>query len=277
MDTHGALGNYKIISEDIGSKKTERHLQEDCFCNFFKTPKKNQLFQPPSRLKHPRVEYSRLTQLLGRAMSLGSREWQNTLPTAKTNWENPNIPAGYTYLAQLVAHDIIQTSLVSPSFATAHDAFRNNRSPKLDLDTLYGAHPRAARQAYALSENGDRFRSSLSLGPVTRSSSTVPEAKPELRDIGRSSAPPHDSRGLTEPQLADTRNDNNSNLSQLLTIFIHLHNGIVPQVERLLPDASGLSYVERKERAFADSRQIVERLYRSVVRHDLMKRLLHGD
>src|SRR3954465_4376738 len=52
--------------------------------------------------------------------------------------ENPAIPAGYTYLAQFVDHDL--TFDPTPPGRRVDD-LANLRTPRLDLDSLYGAGP----------------------------------------------------------------------------------------------------------------------------------------
>ena len=55
--------------------------------------------------------------------------------------DNARVPAGYTYLAQFIEHDI------SLDFASVGERYRdplgveNFRTPSLDLDSLYGSGP----------------------------------------------------------------------------------------------------------------------------------------
>ena len=57
------------------------------------------------------------------------------------NKTNERIPAGYTYLAQFAAHDIIRNSSLSPLWA-AHEAEPlNEREEALLLYVLYGGGP----------------------------------------------------------------------------------------------------------------------------------------
>ena len=56
-----------------------------------------------------------------------------------TSLDNPNVPAGFTYLGQFIDHDISLD--LSPLSAKAEDPtmIENFRTPGLDLDCLYGA------------------------------------------------------------------------------------------------------------------------------------------
>ena len=65
----------------------------------------------------------------------------NDTDSNSTGGDNKNVPAGYTYLGQFIDHDItfdttaLQEVLVDPL------AMRNFRTPRLDLDSVYGGGP----------------------------------------------------------------------------------------------------------------------------------------
>lgn len=54
---------------------------------------------------------------------------------------NPNLPAGYTYLGQFIDHDITFDPTSSLQRQNDPNRLRNFRSPRLDLDCVYGAGP----------------------------------------------------------------------------------------------------------------------------------------
>ena len=59
-------------------------------------------------------------------------------PPNNASGDNPNIPAGFTYLGQFVDHDItLDTTPLSDQMADP-TATENFRTPALDLDSLYG-------------------------------------------------------------------------------------------------------------------------------------------
>ena len=70
----------------------------------------------------------------------GETGWRAN-PPDPTKGDNPNIPAGYTYLGQFIDHDI--TFDPASSLLRRHDpnALHNFRSPRFDLDSLYGEGP----------------------------------------------------------------------------------------------------------------------------------------
>ena len=55
--------------------------------------------------------------------------------------ENAGIPAGYTYLGQFIDHDITFDPSSSLMQQNDPDALVDFRTPRLDLDSLYGRGP----------------------------------------------------------------------------------------------------------------------------------------
>lgn len=114
-----------------------------------------------------------MRRLTGRKISPADRFWPSPLdPVAPRPEgaepidisENPGIPSGYTYLLQLVAHDLV-ASTVSLSVGTARAAVENVRGQALMLDTIYGSGPDLTPDAY---EFGVEHRDSNGLVPRTR-------------------------------------------------------------------------------------------------------------
>jgi hypothetical protein len=105
---------------------------------------------------------------------------------------NLELPAGYTYFAQFVFHDL-----------TAGVA------PRLELRSLYGAGPTRMPRLYDQERPG-ALRTGRPLGRGT------------ARDL------PRDTRG--RPVIADWRNDRTIMLGQIHPAFIDLHNAILRRV-----------------------------------------------
>jgi hypothetical protein len=108
--------------------------------------------------------------------------------------EKPTLPAGYTYLGQLIAHDV--------SFSSDKTAFvdgpasgnvdrRNLRDVALILQTIYGDGPDAFPLGYVseapMLGRGHMDRTRLRLGPLHKSDSDVEPAK--WHDLPRTSCP----------------------------------------------------------------------------------------
>ncbi len=247
--------------------------------HFIRTPRAEERYRISGRdpLENPAAS----RDLLGRLAKIMMRRevWSTPLDPNLKPWENPHIPGGYTYLAQIVAHDIVQSAVLAPD-VNRRAVFRNHRDPKLDLDTLYSGGPVICPHAYAVAEDNDLARIKLALGVSGKTKTNVPDAVPPLRDISRTTDGPGNGfprEGLTEARVADPRNDDNAIISQLLTVFIHLHNGLVDWIAKEQPVRPHESYFEHKQRLFTTARDCVEILFRRVVRRDMMTRFLHPD
>ncbi len=55
--------------------------------------------------------------------------------------DNPAIPSGFTYLGQFVDHDITFDPTSSLERFNDPEGLRNFRTPRFDLDSLYGRGP----------------------------------------------------------------------------------------------------------------------------------------
>jgi len=202
--------------------------------------------------------------------------WTPAQPTVEPD-DNPDIPAGYTYLMQFVAHDVVQTLT---SFWAAEPAIgsANMRAAPLQLMTLYGGTPIATPIAYAPTGTDDALRTKLQIGRIGGPASTGCP----FRDLARAALDEQASpegKGLNacqmyDPLVADQRNDDNAIINQLTMLFIALHNAIVDQIAAHGRFAS-LPDLARNQEIFAAARLVVQRIYHAVIRHDLLKRLLH--
>src|SRR5436189_854176 len=57
------------------------------------------------------------------------------------DFDNPAIPAGYTYLGQFIDHDITFDPMSELQKRNDPDALVDFRTPRFDLDSLYGSGP----------------------------------------------------------------------------------------------------------------------------------------
>lgn len=245
--------------------------------HFIRPPQESERFRVLGRPAEEIPDQARdLLGRLGNCLVLPPTHWTIGIRDDLLPWENPCIPAGYTYLAQLVAHDIVQTSLVFPTLRRDRGTLRNSRSFKLDLDTLYGSGPASCPYAYAIPV-GDGYRAELRLSRMKQSSPEAPGASPPFRDIGRGRACLANDEprgGPTEPLLVDPRNDDNAILSQITTIFIHLHNTVLAGLQREQPNPGQYPESVWLERQFVVARRIVTDIYRTIVRYDLLSKII---
>ncbi|MDP3951932.1 heme peroxidase family protein [Microbacterium sp.] len=124
------------------------------------------------------------------------------------------IAAGWTYLAQFIDHDITFDPTSMLDQANDPDALENFRTPRFDLDSVYGLGPTANPWLY---DHNDPDMLLLGVNP------------PEFaqRDLNRN----HQGRAL----IGDPRNDVHVILSQLHLAFVEFHNQVVRKV-RQQPD-----------------------------------------
>jgi hypothetical protein len=174
--------------------------------------------------------------------------------TAKTrSVTNPDIPAGYTYLAQFVDHDIT----FDPTSQLQRDndprALVNFRTPRFDLDSLYGSGPADQPFLYdwKCSDPGAR----LLIDHTER-------GERALLDLPRN----RQGRAL----IGDKRNDENLILAQLHLLFIRFHNRVVDSLCACPAPLQGAELFEEAQR-------IVRWHYQWIVAHDLLARIVGPD
>jgi len=186
-------------------------------------------------------------------------------------WENPEIPSGYTYLLQLVAHDIVSTSLSIAVLEGTTTGVRNARSGPLRLDTIYDGGPAVCPIAYQPDAAGGISRTALRLGPMKN-------APGLLRDLARMPPPCSDAigrDGLTEVAVADPRNDDHAIIAQLTVLFHLAHNSILKLLPAAAEGPTADSVLEAEYKRFLCARGALTLIYRQIIREDLLEKILH--
>jgi hypothetical protein len=163
-----------------------------------------------------------------------------------TGGDNPAIPAGYTYFGQFMDHDVTFDPISSLQRQNDLDALHDFRTPRYDLDSLYGSGPADEPFQYEPGTEGMRFLIEMNANRVE----DLPRNSREVALIG------------------DPRNDENTIVSQLQLAFLKLHNklGADVAVNELVP-------VETK---FEETQRLVRWHYQWVVSHDYVHRVI-GD
>jgi hypothetical protein len=165
--------------------------------------------------------------------------------------DNPNVPAGFTYLGQFIDHDISLD--LSPLSDKLDDPtmLRNFRTPGLDLDCLYGAGLGPHRFLYR--QDQPKFL----IGTATASIDEARQPLPALpNDLERSR------HGVAV--IGDHRNDENLVVAQTHLAFLKFHNAVV---DRLASEGTPA------DRLFDEAAKQVRWHYQWMVLHDFVERI----
>jgi heme peroxidase len=171
---------------------------------------------------------------LGRA---GSRMDAATIVSSDSSGDNHGIPAGFTFLGQFIAHDITRDASLLHHARSGE--LRNYRTPRLDLEGIYGGGPLSNPDFFDKNDS-DRFL----LG---------------VNESGRIEDLPRNPQGLA--LIADSRNDVHTVISQLHLQFLRVHNAVVDRLR-----VRGAS----RERTFEEARQICAWHYQWIVLHEFL-------
>ncbi|MUN08060.1 peroxidase [Agromyces luteolus] len=161
--------------------------------------------------------------------------------------DNPKIPSGYTYLGQFVDHDVTFDTASSLERQNDPDALTNFRSPRFDLDCIYGRGPVDDPFLY----DRDSGREKLLVG-----------RHDDEDDLPRNSQ--------DTALIGDPRNDENTFVSQWQLTMLKFHNAVVDLV------AADETLKRGSENTFEAAQRIVRWHYQWLVIHDYLKRIV-GD
>lgn len=170
--------------------------------------------------------------------------------------DNQNVPSGFTYLGQFVDHDItLDLTSISEKQEDPH-ATTNFRTPRLDLDSIYGLGPDGSPQLYARDPANITQPSAKFLIGKTISS-------PQVGGIFQNDLPRSpEGRAL----IGDHRNDENLLVAQTHLAFLKFHNKVVDRLAQgPNPPAAGM--------LFAEARKQVTWHYQWMVLHDWVERI----
>ncbi len=157
--------------------------------------------------------------------------------------EESGIPALYTYLGQFLDHDITFDPMSSLVKQNDPDALTDFRTPRFDLDDIYGRGPDDQPYLY---DNGPTF---LLGDPISGG------GDPKAKDLPRNVA------AIRRALIGDPRNDENAIVSQLQGLFLRFHN-------RMVADNPGLN--------FSQVQRLVRFHYQYMVLHDFLPRIIHS-
>jgi hypothetical protein len=164
--------------------------------------------------------------------------------------EESGIPALYTYLGQFIDHDLTFDPASSLQRQNDPDALVDFRTPRFDLDSVYGRG--AADQPYLYADGrlfllGEQLTGNALGQPV------------QANDLPRSAAKAQSSAAQARAIIGDPRNDENVIVSQLQGLILRFHN----KLANTNPDLS-----------FADVQREVRFHYQWVVLHDFLPTII---
>ena len=165
--------------------------------------------------------------------------------------QNVFVPAGYTYLGQFIDHDITFDPMSKLDVPNDPHTLVNFRTPRLDLDSLYGGGPLDQPFLYDWPQSGEPGGTKLLVG------GPGPLEQPAAADLPRN----QQGRAL----VGDPRNDEHVIISQLHLLFIRFHNAVVDHLrDGNLPE----------EGLFDEAQRIVRWHYQWIVAHEYLPKVV---
>ena len=165
--------------------------------------------------------------------------------------ENDDIPAGFTYLGQFIDHDITFDPTSKRDANNDPRALVNFRTPRYDLDSVYGAGRRAQPYLYDWKESQPPgIRLLVGHNPFDGTD-----------DLPRN----QQGRAL----IGDARNDEHVIIAQLHLLFIRFHNAVVDDLfanKRFTEDEAG--------ECFEEAQRIVRWHYQWIVVHEFLPKVV---
>ncbi|MFA5983668.1 MAG: peroxidase family protein [Methylococcaceae bacterium] len=164
--------------------------------------------------------------------------------------ENILVPAGYTYFGQFIDHDLTFDSTSTLNSSKGGPQPTNLRTPRLDLDCLYGDGPDAQPYMY------DGVKLLYKNGHLPGEPTNVAEKDLLRNPLGRAI-------------IGDKRNDENSIVSQIHLAFIKYHNAVVDQLKTLSPEDWNTP-----NKLFESAQNEVRWCYQKLITEDFLPRII---
>ena len=162
------------------------------------------------------------------------------------------IPSGYVYLGQFIDHDITRDIRTLDEAGPDVEQTLNYRTPRLDLDLLYGKDPSAVRCIYT---GNDQLNLGLTLKSQGIDGRPISESLDDL---------PRELNGTAV--VIDPRSDENLVIAQLHVLFAKFHNRVL----ELLTNQPALSPGPPGASLFDQARRFVTWHYQWIVANDFL-------
>lgn len=198
---------------------------------------------------------------------------QQMLETAEegpdTKLDNKSIPSGYTYFGQFIDHDITFDPASSLQRQNDPNMLEDFRTPRFDLDNLYGEGPADEPFMYDMTVNVelDPERSGYFLIGKGRDVDVDLPLNQQILGDKLTSEDDLPRNVQFRALIGDPRNDENVIVAQLQLAFLKFHNRTFDHVKATRPDLSS-------ELQFEEAQRLVRWHYQWVVIEDFLKRLI---
>jgi len=169
------------------------------------------------------------------------------------------IPAGFTYVGQFIDHDITFDPVSSLQRLNDPDGLHDFRTPRFDLDALYGDGPN--NNPFLYDPDVDGGKTTFLVGKNRNGEDDLPR-----------NVVPDAPNGLPQGRalIGDPRNDENVIVGQLHLLFLKFHNKVVEHVRAEMPTLDG-------DDLFEEAQRRVRWHYQWIVVHDFLERIVGPD
>jgi hypothetical protein len=175
------------------------------------------------------------------------------------NRDNPTMTAGMTFLGQFLDHDITFDKKSALNANVSPLRTINFRTAAFDLDSVYGDGPQGSPQLYETVNGRIKF---------------IVQRIPGAETVSRHNAPRFDlpRDAAANAIAAESRNDENSVISQMQVAFLSFHNAVTDWLAAQ-PAYQGVS----TDKLFRDARRLVTWHYQWIILHEFLPKTIGPD